>query len=238
MINLTVAWITLRALLGRKRALLLIPLPLVVAFLTALAHAADPDAAHWAQPLIGVLGFAAAIPIVALIVGTSVVGSEIDDGTIVHILTKPLSRSSIVATKLAVAALVTGVVNGVMMFAVGVMASSLRFGVAIGLAAVVGSICYCAVFVMMSLLTRRSALIGLLYIVLWEGLLGNFLTGTRPLSIQQLSRTFAAKISGADLVGSTVSLPVAIVMSCVFVVLGTVIAVEGLRSFTLAGETS
>ena len=47
------------------------------------------------------LGLAVVLPVIALIVGTGVLGSEIDDGTIVHILTKPLPRRDIILAKLA-----------------------------------------------------------------------------------------------------------------------------------------
>lgn len=237
-LNPTVANITFRSLFGRKRALLLIPLPLLVVALAAIASASGADPEAWVQPLIGGVGFGVAVPIIALIIGTSVVGSEIDDGTIVHILTKPLSRSSIVLAKLAVAALVTSVVNAVIMLGCGVIGVSVRFGVAAAIAAIIASICYSALFVMLSLLTRRPALIGLVYIVVWEGLLGNFLSGTRALSIEQIAFTFVHKISDSDLIRSAVSLPVAIVMSAVFLAIGTLIAIDRMRSFTLAGETS
>ena len=46
------------------------------------------------------LGLAVVLPVIALIVGTGVLGAEIDDGTIVHILTKPLPRWQIVLPKL------------------------------------------------------------------------------------------------------------------------------------------
>jgi ABC-2 type transport system permease protein len=237
-INPTVASITARSLFGRKRALLLIPLPLLLIILSAAATTSNAPLTDWVQPLIGGIGFGVAVPIVALIIGTSVIGSEIDDGTIVHILTKPLSRASIVLAKVAVAALVTAAVNGLMLFVSGAIAVSLRFGVAVAVAGVIASVCYSALFVMLSLLTRRPALVGLLYIVVWEGLLGNFLTGTRALSIEQMAFTFVHKISGSTLIHTTVSLPIAIVMSAVFVVGSTLIAIDRLRSFTLAGETS
>lgn len=238
LMNPTVAGITFRALFGRKRALLLIPLPLIVIGLSLLAGASDADAADWVPPLLGGVGFAVAVPIVSLIIGTSVFGAEIDDGTIVHILTKPLPRSSIVLAKLVVAALVTALVNGAMMFVAALIGVSVRFALAAAAAAVIASICYCALFVMLSLLTRRSALIGLVYIVVWEGLLGNLLSGTQSLSVEQFAFTYAHKISGGDLMPSTVSLPVAITMSAVFVVVGALISIDRLRSFTLAGETS
>ena len=50
--------------------------------------------------------------------------------------------------------------------------------------------------------------------------------------------TIAAKTTSSDLLTGHVSLPVAVVMSAVFLVGGTVLAVDRLRSFTLTGETT
>ena len=54
--------------------------------------------------ILGVLGLATVIPLLGLIAGTGAIGGEIDDGSIVYLLAKPVSRHSIVVTKLAVAA--------------------------------------------------------------------------------------------------------------------------------------
>ena len=43
------------------------------------------------------------MPLLSLIAGTGSIGPEIDDGSIVYLLAKPLNRYSIVVTKLAVA---------------------------------------------------------------------------------------------------------------------------------------
>ncbi len=43
------------------------------------------------------------MPLLSLIAGTGSIGPEIDDGSIVYLLAKPLSRYSIVVAKLAVA---------------------------------------------------------------------------------------------------------------------------------------
>lgn len=237
-LNPTVAGITLRGLFGRKRALLLLPAPFLLIGLTVLATAVASSPRQWVEPLVQGLGFAVVVPIVALIIGTSVIGAEIDDGTIVHILTKPLSRSEILLAKFGVAATVSAAVSGITLFICGVLGVSFRFGLGIGLGAAIGSICYSALFVMLSLLTRRPALFGLLYIVVWESILGNLLSGTRTLSIEQLSLALTAKMAGTTLLPTHVSVPVAIVMSSLFAVVPTIIAIDRLRSFTLAGETS
>jgi ABC-2 type transport system permease protein len=236
--NGTVAQITARALLGRRRFALLLPLPVLLVGLTALAHALEPDPTDWGGPIVAGLGFGVVLPMIALVVGTGVLGAEIDDGTIVHILATPVPRRDIVLAKLAVAAAITIGVSAVPMFLTGLIMESVRFGVGLALACAVGSIAYCAVFLALSLLTRRPVLVGLLYVLIWEGLLGNLLAGSRLVSIQQYTLTIAAKSSSSSLLESRVSLPVAVAMSAVFLVGGTLLAIERLRSFTLTGETS
>jgi ABC-2 type transport system permease protein len=234
----TVASITARALLGRRRFAVLLPLPVLLVGLTALAHALQPDPAHWGGPIVAGLGFGVVLPMIALVVGTGVLGSEIDDGTIVHILATPLARRDIVLAKLAVAVGITTVVSAVPMFLTGLIMESVRLGLGLALGCAVGSIAYCAVFLALSLLTRRPVLLGLLYVLIWEGLLGNLLAGSRLLSIQQYVLTIAAESTSSDLLRGRVSLPVAVVMSGIFLAAGTLLAIDRLRSFTLTGETS
>jgi ABC-2 type transport system permease protein len=235
---MTIASLTVRALLGRKRALLLIPLPLVLIGLTLIGHGVHPDATNWQQPVVFGLGFAVIVPILSLIIGSSVFGSEIDDGTIVHILTKPLPRWQIVISKFLVAAGVTGIVNAVMLFVCGVIIDGGRLAVALAVGGLVASICYCALFVALSLVSRRPVLIGLVYILLWEGLLTNLLPGTRSLAIEQFGISLAARIGQVSYFTPTLSAAVAIIMSAVFVVIATLVSIDRLRSFTLRGETS
>jgi ABC-2 type transport system permease protein len=236
--NRTVAWITARALLGRRRVLLLLPFPLLVIGLAAIAHAVRPDAAgEWGPVVVDGLGLAVMLPVTALIVGTAVLGAEIEDGTVLHILAKPLPRREIVLAKLAVSAGVTAIVCAVPMFVAGTVAQSVRSGVALAVACAVGALAYAAFFLALSLLTRRPVLIGLLYVLLWEGLLGNLLASTRELSIHQYAVTLATRLGATGLLRSHVGLPVAITMSAVFVVAGTVLAISRLRSFSVTGET-
>ena len=100
------------------------------------------------------------LPVIALIVGTGVLGSEVDDGTIVHILTKPLPRRDIILAKLLVAAGVSALVSAVPLFVVGMLAGNVRFGLALAVAAAVGALAYSALFLLLSLLTRRPVLLG------------------------------------------------------------------------------
>ena len=234
----TVAYITARGLFGRRRVLMLLPLPLLLIGLAALCRAYDVDPDQWGQAVVVGLGLAVVLPVISLIIGTGVLGSEVDDGTIVHILTKPLPRRDIILAKLLVAAGVSAVTAAVPLFVVGALANSVRFGLALAVGAVAGAIAYSALFLLLSLVSRRPVLLGLAYILVWEGLLGRFVSGTRVLSIEQYVITIADKIAPTGMLDGKVSVPVAIVMTVIFALGGTIYAINRLGSFSVAGETS
>jgi ABC-2 type transport system permease protein len=236
--NMTIASLTVRSLLGRKRVWLLLPLPVLLIGLTLLGHLHDAVNTDWIRPIEQGLGFGVVVPVMALIIGASVIGSEIDDGTIVHILTKPLPRREILTAKLVVAAAVTAITTGVTMFVAGVIAIGLRFGIGLAVGAAIASCCYCALFVALSLVSRRPVLVGLVYILLWEGLLTHVLTSGGVISIEAYAVAIADRIGGGSLLDASVSVRTAIIMAIVFAVGGTWLGINRLKSFTLAGETS
>jgi ABC-2 type transport system permease protein len=234
----TVAYITFRGLFGRKRVLLLLPLPVLMIALALICRAYDVEPSQWGRAVIVGLGFVVVLPVTSLIVGTGVLGSEVDDGTIVHILTKPLPRRDIIFAKLLVASAVSIVSAAVPMFVVGVLADSVSFGLALVVGSAVGAVAYTALFLLLSLVTRRPVLLGLVYVLVWEGLLARFISGTRVLSIEQYAIALADKLHPTDILPGKVSVTLAIVMSAIFAVGGTIYAIRRLGSFSVAGETS
>ena len=236
--NTTIVRITARALFGRRRFLLLLPLPLLVVGLAVMADSLGEPPDEWGPPVIVGLGIAVVLPVLALVIGTGVLGAEIDDGTVLHILAKPLPRREIILAKLTVAAVVTAVTIAAPMFAVGLVAGDVGLGVALAVATAVGAVAYTALFLALSLVTRRPVLVGLVYVLVWEGVLGNVVSGTQVLSIQQYVIAVADRLSPSTFLATTVSLPVALAMAFVFSAGATVLAIDRLRSFTVVGETS
>ena len=76
----------------RRDFLKILPLPLLVVGLAALTSGYDVKSVDWAPPVLGGLGLAVMLPVVALVVGTGVLGSEIEDGTVLREESKDLAE--------------------------------------------------------------------------------------------------------------------------------------------------
>jgi ABC-2 type transport system permease protein len=101
----------------------------------------------------------------------------------------------------------------------------------------VASTAYCAVFLAISLLSSRPVLVGLAYIMLWEGMLTGFISGTAVLSVTQYGVAIADKVSGSDMISGRLNVAVAAILAAVAVVGATLVAVDRLKTYRLAGET-
>ena len=102
--NWVIARITLRQLLSRRRTLLLLALSAIVILVALLRRfSATGLDAKFTADLLSTLGIGTLMPLVALIFGTGAIGAELEEGTAVYFLAKPVRRSVILATKLLVA---------------------------------------------------------------------------------------------------------------------------------------
>ncbi|GAA2383649.1 ABC transporter permease [Streptomyces glaucosporus] len=234
----TVARLTYRALLGRRRALILFTLPallLLISVAVRLLVGAD-DAV--ATEVLGGFALATMVPLIGVIAGTGAIGPEIDDGSIVYLLAKPLKRPTIILTKLTVAIAVTMVFSAVPMLAAGwiLNGNSRQIAVAYAVAAVAASIAYSAVFLLLGTVSRHAVVLGLVYALIWEALFGSLVPGARTLSVQQWALALAEKTAPGANIASDVGLPTAVVLLAAVTAAGTWYAGQKLRTLTLAGE--
>ncbi|WP_374204031.1 ABC transporter permease subunit [Streptomyces sp. HPF1205] len=234
----TVGRLTYRALLGRRRALLLFALPallLVIAGAVRGLTGADDATAH---DLLQGFALSGVVPLVGVIAGTGAIGPEIDDGSIVYLLAKPIRRGTIIATKLIVAIGVTVAFCAIPTLLAGYVlnGNGQRLASAYALAAAVACVAYAAIFLMLGVITRHAVVVGLVYALLWEGVIGNVVPGARTLSVQQWAVAIAQKVAKGDLVASDVSLPTAVVLLVVVTTAATWFATRKLRTLKIAGE--
>lgn len=237
LINPVVLKITLRATLGRKRAIVFMLVPLVLILLTvALKIVAKSPV--WPAEFLGAFGFSVVLPLTALVIGTSVLGAEIDDGSIVHLLATPVSRLSVVISKFIAAVLLTLLFGAIPEFLAAAIAKGFGDKLTIGLlaGALVASVAYNALFVLISALTTRAIAVGLLYLLVWEGLLGNLVGGVRVLSIGQYSVSVASSIAKTSALNAHLTSQTAIIMAVAVTVATLALAARRLSRFALKGD--
>ena len=95
------------------------------------------------------------------------------------------------------------------MFVAGTLADGVRLGVGLAVGSAVASVAYCAIFVAISLLSARPTLVGLAYILLWEGTLTGFINGTAVFSVTQYGVAIADSVAGSDLINGRLNVAVA-----------------------------
>ena len=235
-VTLPIADVTLRGLLGRRRTVLLVllaALPVLVALLIALTGG-RPNPDRFLETL--VVRFV--MPLLALIVGTSVLGSEIEDGTAVYLMVKPIARWRIVIAKAIVAVGLTAllvvpavIVTAALLPARGDTTTTI---VAFSVACLAGGSAYAVAFLALSVFTTRAFLIGLAYVLIWEGVLAGLLEGTKFLSIRQATLGIAAAL-GVDFSDDPLAPAISVVVIVVVLVGGLALASWRLARFEIRG---
>jgi ABC-2 type transport system permease protein len=237
MIHPTVVRLGVRSVFGRRRGVLLFALPLVLIGLAVLVRALVGERDSAAESTLYGLGLVVITPLVSLLSTSGLFAPEIDDGSISYLLAKPVSRHTIVLSKLLVALVCVVLFAAVPMFlaALVLRTSYPSYAVGFGVAALAGGAAYSALFAWLSVRTRHAVVLGLIYLLIWEGLLGNLLSGIRWLSISRWSGELVDAIAGTLL---TDDLPTtyAVIALVVVVGLGTWRTGVRLRGFNLTGD--
>jgi ABC-2 type transport system permease protein len=238
----TIAGVTVRSLLARRRAVLMLLLAGVPVLVGLLARLQDQtgDPLEQTADVLEALVVATLLPLLALVFGTAALGAELEDGSAIHLLTKPVARWRIVAAKILAAAPVAAGLAGSATLLTGLLVSGDQGGaglaVAFTLAVVAGAVVYVVVFVALSVLTTRALIVGLAYVVVWEGMLAGLFEGTQILSVRQYVISFATALdpSGTMDASDALALPVAVVGAVIVLVAALVAAIRGLERYQLA----
>jgi ABC-2 type transport system permease protein len=236
MISRTIVRLGVQSIFGRRRGILLFVLPVVLIGLAVVVRVlvgADPAAAR--DTLEG-LGLIVIVPLVALLATTALLAPEIVDGSISYLLAKPISRHSIVISKLVVAATCVVVFAAVPMLVAGLilLADEPALGVGFALGSLAAGFAYCALFALLSVMNRHAVVIGLIYLLIWEGLLGGLLAGVRWLSVTRWASALIEQVAEVDLVA--LGPMYAGVATAAVIGLGTWLTGRRLRAFNLTGD--
>jgi len=239
--NRTVFSLTLRQFFGQRRSLLLFLLALVPLGVALIYRAGDQvDQQDWtANVLLNGIVITTVLPLACLIFGTSALGSEIEDGTAVYILARPVPRGEIIVAKFAAAALAVAVfiVPATALAALIALQGASEQGIATGfaLATFLGVAAYTGVFILLSVASSRALIIGLAYVFIWEGIVTELFAGTRWVSIRQYCLGVADLVSSVrkeDFNAELNGLAALILTGCLTLV-ALALATQRLRRFEL-----
>ncbi len=181
--------LTLRQILGRWRVILIVFLASLPTLIVLLVKWQNPEEAKFNQDFIQVMIdtmiIAGILPIVVMTVATAAFGNELEDRTLYYLVLKPLSRVHIALGKLAATfALAAPVVVASGVVATALVGADAGTVFTVGIALLAGVAAYASVFTWAGLITPRALSYGLVYVLVWEGLLSSFLTGVRYLSVR------------------------------------------------------
>jgi ABC-2 type transport system permease protein len=226
----TIADLTLRSLLGRRRTILLVLLAALPVLVALLARVGGDHGT--VQEILDGLVVRIVLPLSALVLGTSALGAELEDGTAVYILAKPVPRWQVVIAKLLVAGALTAgltVASTVLTtLAAATGGADLGFGAGYAVAGGLASFAYTALFMALSVVTGRALIVGLIYTLVWEGILASIFTGTRILSVREATLALASAFGGAN-VRSGAALEPAAAVALLVLAVGVGIAVATSR---------
>jgi ABC-2 type transport system permease protein len=230
--------LTVRAL-SRGRRLIVVALLLTIPPLLALVYRGSeihPDGPMFSVRMVERLLLPVLIPLTALILGTSALGNEVEDRTLLYLVLRPVPRWLIAVAKLLAVALITVVLIEISILLMHMIAVSglkhpsyegrvLTGGLVVGFA---GSVAYCSIFLPLGLLApRRGLIIGLAYVLIWEVTVVTFSTLLATLSVRryvvgaldatlQTSRLIKLEKAGVDGLASALVLAGIVVAATVF----------------------
>lgn len=238
--------LTLRQLIFRKSTLLLLLLaaiPVLIAVVFELGNDGETDPEKFAVEVLAVwLVTTTVLPLTSVLFGTSVLGDELEDGTIIYLLTKPVQRWTILLPKVAAAwLLTTALAVGSLLVSVLIVlggdggAIMLGFGVAVA----VGALAYAVVFTLLSVVTSRALIAGLIFVFIWEGAVTGIFEGVRYFSIRHYTLGLAEWLSGVptDYLDAYVGGVTALILSGLVIAVGFIYANQRLRRVEIREAT-
>jgi ABC-2 type transport system permease protein len=173
--------------------LFMIPSALVVLVKVATPAGRLPPANDLNMAFIYIFIPNALAPLAALLCAGGVVRDDVEEQTLTYLLLRPLPRSALYTVKLLASMIITSALTVFFSAATFVLIDCLadkpingnlvEYTIRLALIFAVTQTAYCAIFGVMGVVLRRSLLIGVAYIVLFEGILAAFPTMARQLSV-------------------------------------------------------
>jgi ABC-2 type transport system permease protein len=142
-------------------------------------------------------------PLAALLCSAGIIRDEVEEQTLTYVLLRPLPRTAVYAIKLLASLITSALLTSFFTVATLLLIVLLTGGTPnlellvegakIAVIFSLAQVAYCALFALLSLLTRRALLIGVVYIIFFEGLLAIFDTIARRMTVMYYFRVLVLR---------------------------------------------
>jgi ABC-2 type transport system permease protein len=201
-VNRTIMWVTWRQLFTRQRliaAVIVGLIPLIITFSYTATHGEyDMQTGRFLIGMYKEFVIGTLLPLVAVVFGTNAFGAEMGDGTIVYTMTKPEPRWRVITSKFLVAWAAVALVMVPACFLPWMLMDHAEMPIEVPTiimaGSAIGALLYSALFVALSILSKRGLVSGLIYIIVVEFTLSRQAAGMKSFSIRELVLSATSKI--------------------------------------------
>ncbi|MDJ0923034.1 MAG: ABC transporter permease [Acidimicrobiia bacterium] len=142
------------------------------------------------------------VPVVTLIIATSVMGDERRDNTMSFLVLRPIRRVVIAGAKVVAAFIEALIINGIGAAAFGILVAikteTFSYFVPLLVGTAVATAAYAALFVPLGYLLKRATLIGLTYVLVWENGIAAAVPALSSLSPWRIGASAIAALAPRD----------------------------------------
>lgn len=204
MFSLGVFRLSLRQLIGQHRRLLIAALIVLVAIpmLIALIEINSSES-HQKTPrelfdeLFNGMTLGFILPVIALILSATTLREEIQTQTINYLILKPISRMAITLSKWSAATLIALIFSAASILGLTLIlkTANIEIFLAVGL---MTTLAYASFYFFLSLAIDRVLIGGFVYLILWEGIIGNISKPASLLSIRYYAHSMEQALLGTN----------------------------------------
>jgi hypothetical protein len=157
-------------------------------------------------------GITVAVPLCILWLATSSLGDLVDDGLLVYLWLKPVSRWQLPAAAVLAVVTVVGALVVIPLVVAALVAGTPELVADVAVSAVLATFAYAGLFVALGLWLRRALWWGLAYLLVWENGIARASEGASRLSIGGYARSVLARLADVELADAGRSLVLAVVV--------------------------
>ena len=190
--------VVVRSQISTGRLLALAGLSGVAMLLAFVARAAD-DPVEVATRSMGTFGTNIFAPFIALALGSAALGNLVEDRTLVYVWLRPVPRHSVATAAFAAVISVVGPIVVAVMTVAAAITGVGDLLVATAVATALAVFAYSGIFLALGLRFKRSLLVGLGYIAIWELLLSRLGDWFARLSVRSYPMSILSDATGVEM---------------------------------------